>query len=169
MRTDVTIDKKQVHCPNTSRLGFDKSKAQVGDLILFSEGERIITARMIGRIAYAPQCAETPPIRGWILAICLNDSLDHTFERWVNPADVLRVEPLENESIHRRAVTEYFLSDELTQAPINEVRRSTTDGWSTLAKYRAEVAKRAADLADFERRHPSGCACKICIISGRTV
>jgi len=105
---------------------------------------------MIGRIHYAPACGETPVIRDHLLVIGLSERLDHTFERWVNPSDVLSVESIRDQ----HAVMEYFLSDAMIKAPIEEVRRSTTSGWSTLDKYRAYMAKQEAAQADYERRHP---------------
>lgn len=159
MRTDVTIDKKQVPCPNASRIGYDKYKAQVGDVITYTERGQEHTARMIGRIVHAPSLGETPAIKGWILAIRINHELDHTCERWINPADVTRVQSLRD---HRR-VMEYFLSDDLTTAPIEEIRQSTSAGWSTLTAYREWKAKQAQDLKDYEARHPKGtCKCAFC-------
>jgi len=165
MRTDAIIDRRQVRCPKASTLGYGKWKAQVGDLVLFTEGQQTRTGRMIGRIHYAPACGESPIIRDYLLVVCLNDSLDHTFERWVNPADVQRVEALREQ----QPVMAYFLSADLVKSPIDEVRRSTTDGWTTLAKYRAYMAERAAQDAAFERRHPKGvCQCKLCVTEPKT-
>lgn len=50
MREDVKIDRKQVRCPNASHLGFDKYNAQVGDIILYQDGDTERIARMAGRI-----------------------------------------------------------------------------------------------------------------------
>lgn len=149
MRTDAIIDKRQVRCPNASHLGYDKWKAQVGDLITFREGDHgITTGRMIGRIHYAPPCGESPAINNWLLVIGINSMLDHTFERWANPADVTRVQSLREQ----QAVMGYFLSDEILKAPIEEVRRGTTDGWTTLSRYRAYTAERDKAQAEYESR-----------------
>lgn len=166
MRTDAIIDKKQVRCPNASTLGYGKWKAQVGDIVLFQEGERRTrVGRMIGRVHYAPTCGETPAIRDYLLLICLGDMLSWTCERWVNPADVLEVQsPRDQEE-----VLDYFLSDAMLKAPIDEVRETATEGWKTLERYRAHRQKIADDLADFERRHPKGvCTCKLCMLHTAT-
>lgn len=96
MREDVTIDRQLVHCPNASTLGYGKYRAQVGDWITYREmytdgsfNERV--GRMIGRIAYAPPCGETPAIKGFILAAVLTCEMTSVAERWINPADVMRV------------------------------------------------------------------------------
>lgn len=79
MRTDAIIDKRQVRCPNASHIGYSKPIARVGDLITFTQQDRAITARMIGRVHYAPKLAPNDPtVKNWILAVCLNDKLDHT-------------------------------------------------------------------------------------------
>lgn len=120
---------------------------------------------MIGRVHYAPSCSDSPVIRDHVLVLVLSESLNHTYERWVNPIDILRVESLRDQ----RGVMSYFLSDLIVKAPINEVRKSTSDGWSTLTKYRAYMAQRTAEQADFERRHPKGiCQCKLCLLSTAT-
>jgi hypothetical protein len=152
MRTDCIIDKCQVRCPNASHLGYDKWKAQVGDLVLYSEGTQRKVARMIGRITYAPELESSDkPIKNWILGIALTgELLEHTYERWIDPKSVIRVESIREQ----RAVLEYFLSDEMLRAPIDEVRKCSEDGWSTLARYREWKKKRDADMADYNARHP---------------
>lgn len=152
MRVDATIDKRQVLCKNASHLGFDKVMAQVGDILTWTDGHTGHTVgRMIGRVHYAPALeGDKGPVRDYILVIGLNSMLDHTFERWVNPTDVTRVQTL----LDQQAVMAYFLSDEMTSAPIDEVRRSTTDGWSTLGRYRAWKDELAANQADYDTRHP---------------
>lgn len=134
MRTDATIDKKQVKCPNASMLGYGKWKAQVGDLIHFQDQSTRRIARMIGRIAYAPGLMDdNKPIRNYILAVAITgDMLDHSHERWINPADVLRVESIRNQA----EVIAYLLSDEMVKAPIDEIRRCSSEGWSSLTAYR---------------------------------
>jgi hypothetical protein len=153
MRTDATIDKRQVRCPNASTLGFGKWKAQVGDFILFKEGDRQVCGRVIGRVHYAPPCGESPAVRDSVLTICLGDHQNFTMERWVKPEDVLYIESMDGEQGEkRRAVMAWFLSDEIVQAPIEEVRKSTTDRWSTLAAYRQWRQKLNADIADLKSR-----------------
>lgn len=160
MRTDARIDKKQVKCCNASTLGFDKYFAQVGDIITYRESGQLRIGRMIGRIAYAPACGETKSIQNYILAVVIdNYSLNHTCERWINPADVERVQSIRDQ-MH---VLDWFLSDDMVKAPVDEVRQSTSDGWSTLYAYRNWKAQQARDQEEYDKRHPKGtCACGFC-------
>ena len=132
MRQDASFDKRQVICKNATHLGYGKIRAQVGDLVLTKDG---LLARMIGRITYAPTLAPTDkPIRNWILAVAMTGQmLEHTSERWIDPADVTRVESIRNQA----DVLAWFLSDQMTKAPIDEVRRCASEMWSTLDAYRA--------------------------------
>lgn len=131
MRTDVTIDRKQVRCPNTSHGGYDKYKAQVGDIVLFNESGHSLVGRMIGRIVYAPPCGETPAIRNYILVIALSQDMTFSMERWVNPADVMRVQAPRS----HKQVMDYFLSDQIVKAPVSEVRAAASEMWTTLDQY----------------------------------
>jgi hypothetical protein len=162
MRTDATIDKRQVRCPNASHIGYSKWKAQVGDLIVWREGDLKRIGRMIGRVHYAPALTgDRAPIRDYILVVGIGDMLQHTFERWVNPRDVERVEKIRDQG----EVLAYFLSADLVKAPIDEIRRCMEYGSNTLARYRDVMAKRKQDLEDFNRRHPIGvCQCKLCAL-----
>ena len=148
MRTDATIDKRQVLCRNASCIGFGKIQAQVGNLVMWRDvpDGQLLAGRMIGRVHYAPALSgDTKSVRDYILVIGLNPELSHTFERWVNPTTVERVEVLNHACADRRAVMEYFLSDEMTRATVDEVRRATEWGGSGLRKYRAYMAQRRAD------------------------
>ncbi len=162
MRTDAIIDRRQVRLPNASTLGFGKWKAQVGDLLTFRETETQLShGRMIGRVHWAQGHDGKPPIRDYILVIVLNDTLDHTYERWVNPKDVERCYTLQTEYTDRRKLVEYFLSDELTDSPIDEIRRSTEYGAPTVYKYRKAMAERKAQQEEYEERH-KGCKVTPC-------
>jgi hypothetical protein len=132
MRQDARFDKRQVICKHATHLGYGKIRAQVGDLVLTNEG---LLARMIGRITYAPTLdPTTKPIRNWILAVAMTGQmLEHTSERWIDPETVTRVESISNQG----EVIAWFLSDQMTEAPIDEVRRCASEMWSTLDAYRA--------------------------------
>jgi hypothetical protein len=132
MRTDARFDRRLVLCKNaTTTFGFGKIRAQVGDLVLTKDG---LLARMVARITYAPQLDSTDkPIRNWILGVAMvGKLLEHTHERWINPLDVVRVEPIRNQL----DILTYFLSAELVKADIEEIRLCASEGWSTLDAYR---------------------------------
>lgn len=132
MRHDVTIDKRQVTCPNASVIGYGKRNAQVGDVIRFEENGIPRIGRMIGRIAFAPAiCGEKKHIEGYILAVCLGIELTHLAERWVDPATVTYVTPLWNQA----EVCAEFFSDKLTKTPLEIVRAAASELWSTVSAY----------------------------------
>ena len=131
MRKDAQFDKRLVLCKNATTFGFGKMRAQVGDLVLTKDG---LSARMVGRITYAPQLDSTDkPIRNWILGVAMiGQLLEHTHERWIDPLDVVRIEPIRNQL----DILTYFLSAELVKADIEEIRLCASEGWSTLDAYR---------------------------------
>lgn len=97
MRTDATIDKRQVWCPNTSTIAYGKYRAQLGDWVSWnypnadgSKGVNMI-GRMIGRVKYAPALGESPEIKNWIEVLTLTMELTSVHVRWVDPAWVRQV------------------------------------------------------------------------------
>ena len=131
MRTDATFDRRLVICKHATHLGYGKVRAQVGDLVLTKDG---LLGRMIGRVVRAPRLdGDRKPIKNWILVVAMvGQMLEHTHERWIDPDDVVRVESVRNQI----DVLSCFLSPELAKAPIDEVRRYSSEGWSTLDAYR---------------------------------
>lgn len=128
MRTDATIDRRQVRCPNASYLGYDKWIAQVGDLIRFNEGAETRVGRMIGRVAYAPRLdGDSAPVKDYILAAVLSPTLDYVAERWVNPADVVQVQPIRGQA----ETMQWFLSTDMTRQPVGLVRLCISELWSS--------------------------------------
>ncbi len=92
MRTDITIDGRQVRCPHASTLGYGKWKAQLGDWVSWTQptdGDHGVNniGRMIGRVAYDPQGECT----GWIVVLSLGMEMTTVFERWVRPEWVFQV------------------------------------------------------------------------------
>ena len=137
MRNDAIIDKRFVHCPNSSHSGYSKWRSQVGDLVFWSmDGTESATmiGRMIGRIHYAPALeGDKEPVRDYILAVKLSQDMTYTSEFWVNPKLVTRVESIRNQS----DVLAWFLSNQMVKEPLADVRQCSSDGWSTFAKFQA--------------------------------
>jgi hypothetical protein len=92
MRTDVTIDGRQVICTNASLLGYSTRRARVGCFFVYSdEAGTNHVARMLGRIVYAPDLPPGKPIKNHILAMVLMSWAQSAAERWVDPATVIAV------------------------------------------------------------------------------
>jgi hypothetical protein len=93
MRTDVTIDGRQVICTNASLLGYSTRRARVGCFFVYSdEAGTNHVARMLGRVVFAPRLgAELKPVKNHILAMVLMSWAQSAAERWVDPATVIAV------------------------------------------------------------------------------
>lgn len=93
MRTDITIDRKQVQIPLKNQTGYMRYKVQFGDIVFFDECGHRTVGRMIGRVAkgqdYPPPDGKGGSLKDYIVVACLGSDLSFTMERWVNPADVL--------------------------------------------------------------------------------
>jgi len=91
MRTDARMDRKQVKLPCASTLGFDKWKAQFGDMVMFREGHNLELGRIISRINYAPVIGDdSPAIRGWLCVAVFSQDMSFIMERWINPETIER-------------------------------------------------------------------------------
>jgi hypothetical protein len=93
MRTDCTIDGRQVICRNASLLGYSTCRARVGCFfVYYDEAGTNHLARMLGRVAFAPAIGRgEKPIKNFILAMVLTSWAQSAMERWVDPATVLAV------------------------------------------------------------------------------
>jgi len=100
-RVDVQIDRRAVHVPRASTLGYGKYRAQPGDWIVWSfpisdsddtaRGPDSI-GRVLGRVAYAPAIGtDGRAIRNWIAVLRLSSEGTHASVYWVNPEWVSRV------------------------------------------------------------------------------
>jgi len=147
MRTDIETDKRFVFCPNSSFIGFSTNKAFFGDIVQFQMPDsNIHLGRVIGRLKYAPPiCDDKEPIRNWIIVAALSPTLDCTFERWIDPAWVIRTIPSERFS-EMADVLNNFLAPELNRYSVDVLRRWVTSGWRTLSKYLASVAPQKTEV-----------------------
>lgn len=149
MRTDCTIDTQQVMCPKASRLGFGQLYARFGDFIQYREHytdgtHSIRYARVLGRVAYAPACGETPAIKDHILVAAIAEDLEFGYERWIDPDDVTEIN---RPADARRGFLHWFISDWTAQdrRDVQEVRRALSQGYTT--DVRARVAEVKARIA----------------------
>lgn len=141
MRTDATIDRKQVVCRNASTSGYSHVTARVGDWITWTdESGQTHVGRMIARIVYAPACGETPTLRNYIEALTLSVDLTHAFIRWVNPLQVSTV-------YRHRADIGAFLSFFAGKLPDRDVLADTKGANGTIEGM-AAYGSLSADLSD---------------------
>lgn len=140
MRTDVTIDRKQVHLPNASTLGYGKFKAQHGDVVLFKQDPSIgqlTIGRVVGRIASAPRIGDDPDLRGHLVVVALTQSITSPMERWVDPANV--VECFNPQDFGGRDVGEFlrfFFSPEFRNETPDTMRQWANSGCASFATFK---------------------------------
>lgn len=152
MRTDVTIDGRQVPCPNASLLAFGRGAARPGDLISYDEEHcadlgancgshrhsiQQRTARVLGRVT----ASDLPAPR--ILVLALSDCSTFAYERWVEPARVRRVQRMTDGDRDVAAFAALFFARKLP-GDANEMRRLADHG-TLSASHVGRVAERLAE------------------------
>jgi len=125
MRTDVKIDKKQVQLPYHWRSGYDKYKAQFGDVVFFKEGSRTEIGRVIGRIAEGND-PDFGNLKNYLVVIGVSLRFGGTFERWVKPENVENCYP--NDCLELSRKLAIFFADKWLSKPTDELRKSAQDG-----------------------------------------
>lgn len=139
MRTDARIDRKQVLLPHLvgHTLGFDKWKAQFGDVVMFHYGNinnNHEIGRVAGRIAYAPSIEPgEQPIENWLLIIAFSHDMTHVMERWINPSQVVRCY---TPTVKQRDLYECMMSKDFTNESPDTLREWATTGYSTIDEWK---------------------------------
>lgn len=131
MRTDVQIDRKQVHCPNASGIGYGKYKAQFGDIVIASADGHVTIGRVAGRIAYATAIGEDRgPIRDWLVVVALSSNLTFPMERWINPADVIEVyDPQNIDGANPATFLAFFFGAQFKAHSVESLREWANNGF----------------------------------------
>lgn len=94
MRTDATIDRRQVKLPYIS-YGRGEWKARYKDFVVWNDQGTLRLCRVVGRIVYAPELGSkeqgtySPAIRNHLMLVCLNPSHQSSFIRWVPPEEIV--------------------------------------------------------------------------------
>lgn len=101
-RTDIERNKQQTICPNSILLGYSSSKLHFGDLFVYRQkymlGDEPLfkdsLARCHGRVK--------PLLSGpwYILAQVANSAMTHSFERWIEPEEVIETIPAAHANPH---------------------------------------------------------------------
>ena len=148
-RTDAILSAKRVNCPRSDRLGFGKAFAKPGDLIVYDEHytdgtHAHRTARVLATIDYAPALKHSPETKGWLLVLAISESLDHVYERWVDPQWVTRVIDCP------RKLLSWFLQEQLPY-PVDMMRRLDRHG-SLTENYIHDVDNVARTFADVDKK-----------------
>jgi hypothetical protein len=97
MRTDFNFSTKQVHCPNSSWIGYSTSTAKPGSWITFrpdSDSGAVSHGRVIGSVSYSePQPDGIARFEDQLMVCTLLGSLDNPAMRWLDPALVTACYP----------------------------------------------------------------------------
>lgn len=95
MRTDTTITKRQIICPNSTLLGYSTHKARVGRWIQFSTADdwtgQTRIGRMIGNVSAPAISPNEEPVKNWLLVMVLNSDLTSCGQLWVKPERVMAI------------------------------------------------------------------------------
>lgn len=86
-RADVVRNERKIDVPNSSWIGYSRGALYFGDFFTYSQDGRLRLARYHGQIR---------PVAGgpWrILAQVASDFVEYTYERWIDPRDVLETRP----------------------------------------------------------------------------
>jgi hypothetical protein len=92
MRTDFNFSTKQVHCPNSSWIGYSTSTAKPGSWITFrpdSDSGAVSHGRVIGSVIGTV----SDPVKPMLMVCTLLGSLDNPAMRWLDPAWVTACYP----------------------------------------------------------------------------
>ena len=87
MRADVVRNERKIDVPNSSWIGFSRGSLSFGDFFIYSHDGHRRMARYHGQIR---------PVSGgaWqILAQVADNFMGCTYERWIDPRDVLETRP----------------------------------------------------------------------------
>ena len=129
MRKDAQIDKRQVKLPNASWMGFSKSTAQYGDFVVWNDTGELKLARVIGRVAYAPECGSKPVIRDYLMLAVLNSTCTSKFIRWVSPEEIQECYRPADYALLIRQTMEQFTSEEFTAGKPEEIAERIEQGF----------------------------------------
>ncbi len=138
MRKDISTDRKQVSCKNSSTLGFSCKTLYCGEKFIFvdeSSDDQKRLGRMVARIS-ACSSPDHANVTGRIIAVVLTEELG-LCERWVRPEDVIRTfHDQRGYDKSLETVTE-FLTMDAKAYEVNKVRAFVESGFSTMKKFDA--------------------------------
>ena len=114
MRSDVEINKRQTLLPHVSNIGYSSWKLRYGDLFRYKEHYTDKTfcyrlAKCHGQIKPVNKIDSTDKIQWFILAQAASDMMDSTYERWIDPLDVVETLPSKYANKH---ILEFFIEQE---------------------------------------------------------
>jgi hypothetical protein len=126
MRTDVRISNEGVYLPNSSIMGYSKSRAKKGDLIIYTINGRYNFGRVIGRIDHMPEFGpEDPNVTGMLCVLQLSENGLFAYERWVVPGDVIECYAM---SEHDKAFAAKFWTSDWKKGKVDELRQGIIKG-----------------------------------------
>lgn len=94
--------RKKVKLPNVRFFAYSRPVAEVGDWLVYREGDQFRVGRMFASLA------GTGDSDGHIAVLTLDDCASHAHFRWVDPKDVIESEP---HRAGRREFLQWFAGD----------------------------------------------------------
>ena len=102
-RTDVERNKQQTRCPNSSISGHSRTKLRFGDLFVYRRKVSHCGAKPIPK-DFLARChgRVKPPQSGpwYILAQVANSAMTFSYERWIEPEEVIEIIPAAHTNPH---------------------------------------------------------------------
>lgn len=103
-RKDITRDKRQSKCLNSTLLGFSSYTLKYGDFFIYEESYTDGTkqkrfAKCHGRVK-PEKSLGNEPVQYYILAQVISFDLRYDMERWIEPKDVIETVPAERMNDH---------------------------------------------------------------------
>jgi len=116
---DCDVYEYPVTCSNTSTLGFDKIKAQRGDIVCWADGDQgTHIGRMVGVVHAKAFGDEAPAIAGHLLVLALNQCLTYAHLAWIDPTDVRQVVSCQ----HKNFLAKFFGNEPLTFTDLEQAQ-----------------------------------------------
>lgn len=101
-RIDVDRDKKQIFCPNASILGYSRHNLNYSDFFIYKDETGYRLAKCHGQIFPMNKCHgdKEDVFKWWILGQVVSHSFSCTYERWIDPQEVIETIPAEHMNKH---------------------------------------------------------------------
>lgn len=104
-RQDIEKNKRKIFCENSTLIGYSSHTLKYGDLFLYWEyctdgtkGKRL--AKCHGQVRPLNKIDSTDKLQWFILTQAADHTMKFSYERWIEPKDVIEVIPKDRANKH---------------------------------------------------------------------